>query len=91
MQESTKHLEEFQVRASGVALRVFYGRLKTKLANLSAAEAKKSGQAGYEKVSLVLKNGFIYVTVVMHSTVLTLLLLLLAACCRLLLAAAFAA
>ena len=48
--ESTKDLGEFAVHCNGPALRVYYGRLKARLANLVNVDAKKSGQAGYEKV-----------------------------------------
>ena len=50
MCESTKTLGEFAVHCNGAALRVYYGRLKARLANLVNVDAKKSGQAGYEKV-----------------------------------------
>ncbi len=57
MCESTKALGEFAVHCNGAALRVYYGRLKTRLANLVNVDAKKSGQAGYEKVFFILIFG----------------------------------
>ena len=55
--ESTKDLGEFAVHCNGPALRVYYGRLKGRLANLVNVDAKKSGQAGYEKVLLIMMIG----------------------------------
>ena len=59
MCESTKELGEFAVHCNGASLRVYYTRMKARLGSLAAVDAKKSGQAGYEKVKLLLNISFI--------------------------------